>query len=64
MKRFFFKALDIIGGGFIYLAGVVLWALFYLGKCTFLVLGLISSLAFPAFCIIAAWGILKYFGVI
>jgi hypothetical protein len=64
MKRFLLKAADVIGGGFIYLAGGLLAIFAAIGGAGLILLSIVLSCAVPAFCVIAAWGILKYFGVI
>ena len=64
MKQFLFKTIDVIGAGFIYLAGAVLALFAGLGGVALILFGIVSSLAVPAVCLTIIWGILTYFGVL
>jgi hypothetical protein len=64
MKEFLFKAVDVIGGGIIYLGGLVLALVACFTGAFMVALSLVCSLAVPALAIVAIWGILKYFGVL
>jgi hypothetical protein len=67
MKNFLFKAMNVISAGFMKyaqaLVGGFLTTLAVILGAGAVVVSLALSLAVPAFCVIAAWGILKYFGV-
>jgi hypothetical protein len=64
IDRFLQKTLDVVLAMFLWVGGgIALVAATFAGACAVIV-SIVMSLAVPAFCIIAAWGILKYFGVL
>jgi hypothetical protein len=62
--NFLLKAVDIFGAGVLWIGGAILAVLAVLTGAAGIAVSIVTSLAVPAFCIIAAWGILKYFGVL
>jgi hypothetical protein len=68
MKKFLLKAMNVIGGGFmeylqVLVSGFLTTLAIILGAGA-VVVSLALSLAVPAFCVVAIWAILKYFGVL
>jgi hypothetical protein len=64
MKKFLFEAVDVIGSVFVTLASIILGAGAAVAGAIIITFSFVMSFAVPVFCIVAAWGILKYFGVI
>ena len=64
MKELIFKVLDPIGAGFMWIGAVIMYAFAAVGVSAAFLLSVVLSLGVPIFCLIASWGILKYFGVL
>jgi ABC-type glycerol-3-phosphate transport system permease component len=59
-----YPVVDVVLAGFLWVGGgLALVAAAFAGSCA-VILSLVCSMAVPALCIVAIWGILKYFGVI
>jgi hypothetical protein len=68
MKNYLLKAMNVISAGFMEyfmaLVGGFLQTLAIILGAGAVVVSLALSLAVPAFCVVAIWAILKYFGVL
>jgi hypothetical protein len=63
-ERVLLKVVDVIGGGFIWVGGGLALVIAALAGACVVIVSIVSTLAVPALCIVAIWGILHYFGVI